>query len=85
VSCGDLRLRLRWSNLLLFSQRLIEKPDVIRTVALWLAIALVLPAFAQTTPTAAPKPPAVCAISFRSFSPLWNGGGSSNVANALAG
>jgi hypothetical protein len=58
VSCGDLRLRLRWSNLLLFSQRLMEKPDVIRTVALWLAIALVLPAFAQTTPTAAPKPPA---------------------------
>ena len=33
-------------------------------------------------------PPAretVCAISLRSFSPLWNGGGSSNVANALAG
>lgn len=27
----------------------------------------------------------VCAISLRSFSPLWNGGGSSNVANALAG
>lgn len=29
---------------------------MIRTVALWLAVALALPAFAQTTPTPAPKP-----------------------------
>jgi hypothetical protein len=47
----DSRLQFCWSNLVLTAER-----DVIRNVALWLALALAQPALAQTAPTAAPNP-----------------------------
>src|ERR1700685_762568 len=47
----DSRLQFCRSNLTLTAER-----NVIRSVALWLALAMAQPALAQTAPTAAPKP-----------------------------